>query len=140
VDPLKLKVAMAEFMLDCDPSKPRDAAPDVQSAEEYPVGAVNPVVVVIFEVPFVVVTTTRIVPVKPETDGVVPEALNNRYSALFADKLAGMVPDAAAFAMSLAERIGIIDSAKTKKTPKNLLRISNLFPRPGSSCSNHLAH
>jgi len=57
VVPLKLKVAIAELIADCDPSKPSDAAPAVQSAEEYPVGAVSPAVVVIFEVPFVVVTS-----------------------------------------------------------------------------------
>ena len=127
VDPLKLRVAIAELTADCDPSKTSDAAPSVQSAEEYPAGAVSPAVDINFEVPFVVVTTTRIVCEKGESDGVVPEVLNNRYSTLFANKLDGMLPDVSAFAMLLAETIGIIESAKTKMAPKNLLRFSNVF-------------
>ena len=64
---------------------------------------------------------------KPETDGVVPDSLNNRYPEIFAEKLAGMLPEVAAFAISLAERIGIIDSANIKKAAKNLLRTSKVF-------------
>ena len=127
VDPLKLSVAIAELIADCDPSNPRDAAPVVQSAEEYPSIAFNPAVDTNFEVPFVVVTTIRIMPENPETDGVVPESLNNRKSMLFANKLDGMLPEVAAFAMFPAERIGTIARANTNMRPKNLLRFNNVL-------------
>jgi hypothetical protein len=120
-------VAIAELIADCDPSKPRDAAPSVQSEEEYPSIALSPAVDTNFEVPFVVVTTIRTIPEKPETDGVVPESLNNLKSMLFANKLDGMLPEVAAFAMFPAERIGIIARANTIMRPKNLFRFTDVL-------------